>query len=176
MSTDDETRDRDHTERSPAPELPDVDPHSAPPIELPPDPLTPIFDREARTVPPGPDDDLFEDPEAQDPMLHAPPWGKDLHRRFTELRDLVWRALDPEGGIPALRAGLLADFKMAAQNLVDEFFARDQVRKKEIEALGETQQELAVRVTKLEHYVADELAGIDRRVTDLEQARALISK
>jgi hypothetical protein len=50
------------------------------------------------------------------------------------------------------------------------------VRKKEIEALGDTQQELAVRVTKLEHYVADELAGIDRRVTDLEQARALISK
>ena len=174
MSADDT---RDHTERSPAPELPDVDPHTAPPLdEMPSDPPVPSFDREARTIPPGPDEDLFEDPELQDPMLHAPPWGKDLHRRFTELRDLVWRALDPEGGIPALREGLLADFKAAAQNLVDEFFARDKMRAKAIGVLGETQQEQGVRVTKLEHYVADELAGIDRRVTDLEQARALISK
>ncbi|TAK10612.1 MAG: hypothetical protein EPO32_14880 [Anaerolineae bacterium] len=153
------------------PHLPDVSGSDAPEIvlELPSDPPVPHIDREAQTLPPGHADLVeWEDPLTQDPMAHAPLWGKYLHENFQELRGLVLNAMDPEGGIPSLRTGLLSDLSAWLKPHIDEFMRVVAVQEKALAHLGEEHDELKAEVIDLRR----ENIELRRRVEELERWRA----
>ena len=150
-------------------ELPSVMDSNAPSIEVAiPRPPSTGF-REAATLPPGPEDTgEWTDPLEEDPMKHAPPWGRNLHDRFEALRELVTAALDPETGFPALRAGLVSDLSAWLRPHIDEFMRVIAVQEKAVVAIGDAHDKLEVRVRDLERVDADKrLVALEKQVRNL---------
>jgi len=148
-------------------------PENPPPLDIPGPPRTPTFDREAATLPPG-HADLVDYPLPQDPMEHAPPWGRHLNGRVTDLDDRLASladelrtAMDPNAGIPALRSGLLSDLSAWLKPHIDEFMRVVAVQEKAISGIAEEQDKLMAAF----HDLKRENVEFRRRIEELEAWR-----
>jgi hypothetical protein len=143
------------TDKPDEPELPHVEPESAPDIEV-------RFPRDARvpsTVPTRPpssseydDEDLHDDP-----MQFAPRWGRHMNGRVDgvveRLRAIesalhpLARAFDPESGVPALSRGLAKDIAEAMAGYIDPLLSDNALIKRD---LADVQSRLRIAEGEIE--------------------------
>jgi hypothetical protein len=167
------------------PDLPHVEPESAPDIEV-------RFPKDARvpstvpTRPPSPSE--YEDPKLRvqdpcrfpyrrrledlhnDPMQYAPRWGRHVNTRVDGVVErlgavesalhLLARALDIESGIPALRRGLAKDIAEAMAGYIDPLLQDNALIKRE---LADVQSRLRITEGEIEMIKRD-LARADLSV------------
>jgi len=150
------------------PDLPHVEPESAPDIEV-------RFPKDARvpstvpTRPPSPSE--YEDEDLHnDPMQYAPRWGRHVNTRVDGVVErlgavesalhLLARALDIESGIPALRRGLAKDIAEAMAGYIDPLLQDNALIKRE---LADVQSRLRITEGEIEMIKRD-LARADLSV------------
>lgn len=133
---------------------------NAPPFHIPSPPGVPKLGPEERTLPPG-HPDLWEDPETQDPMAHAPRWARHLNARHNDLVDrldalvLEWNDWTGKGKTgTSLREHLLEGLTAWAAPRIDMFLQRDKIREQAIATIEDEMKVVRGKLVELERRLA----------------------